>query len=272
MTTLDFTSTSADGLRHAADPLISITTIVANLGSHPVITFPLPTGEAADAGWVWNYLEEPAHFFGIAMPARDELQSAFERFAASPSVGAGHALLAVTVMLIEANGRAQFVITASTAQRFDPTPVRIAVTSDVQWPAPDAADPQWRRMAMRTASRGHVDQLRRWLNDDGFSDVVRRREESSIGAPALGALVFDHADGLTGFDDPYPVGVLGLMERCGAVCAGTIGKHAEIACYGEASSAWWISPLFEVHPVDQIGDVRYESENGFPTRLLGRRS
>jgi hypothetical protein len=272
MTTLDFTSTSADGLRHADDPLISVSTILANLGTHPVVTFPLITGETADVDWAWDYLEEPAGFFGITMPPRDELRSACERFEASASVGTDHALLAVTIMLIEANGRAQFVISGAQARCFDPTPVRIAVSSDVPWPAPSAADPQWRRMAALTTSRGDVDQLRRWLNGSGFVDLVHRREESSIGSPALGALVFDHAGGLTGLDNPYPVSVLGLMERCGAVRAGMSTGQTEFAGFEVASFAWWISPFFEAHPVEQIGDVRYEVESGLPPTFLGRRS
>ncbi len=269
MTTLDFTSTSADGLRHAADPLISITTIVANLGGHPVVTFPLIIGENSDVDWVWDYLEEPADFFGIAMPPRDELRSAHERFVASASAGTGRPLLAVTVMLIEAHGRPQFVITGAPARRFDSTPVRIAVDTVVPWPGSHATDPQWRRMAARTTSRGDVDQLRRWLSGNGFVDLVHRREESSIGSPALGALVFDHAGRLTGLDDPYPVSIFGLMEGCGAVRAG-MTRQTELAGFEQASSTWWISPFFEVHPVEQIGDVSYETDS--PPTFLGTTS
>jgi hypothetical protein len=272
MTTLDFTSTSGDGLRHADDPLISITTIVTNLGSHPVVTFPLITGENPDVDWAWDYLEEPADFFGMRMPPRDELRSAYERFETSASAGTGHLLLAVTIMLIEAHGRPQFVITGAPVRSFNPTPVRIAVTSDVPWPAPNAVDPQWRRMAARTTSRGDVDQLRRWLDGNGFADLVHRREGSSIGSPALGALVFDHAGRLTGLDDPYPVSVLGLMERCGAVRIGMATGQTEFAGFLDASSVWWISPFFEVHPVEQIGDAHYEVEIGLPPTFLGRRT
>lgn len=258
MTTLDFTSTSADGLRHAVDPLISITTIVANLGAHPAVTFPLITEENPDVDWAWDYLAEPADFFDIAVPPRDELRSGYQRFVASASAGTGHVLLAVTIMLIEADGRPQFVITGTPTRRFDPAPVRIAVNADAPWPAPHATDPQWRRMAARTTSRGDVDQLRRWLNGNGFVDLVHRREESSIGSPALGALVFDHAGRLTGLDEPYPVSIIALMERCGAVRAGMTTTHTEITGFEKASSVWWISPLFEMHPVERIGDETYE--------------
>lgn len=272
MSTLDFTSTSADGLRQAGDPLISVTTIVTDLGSHPAVTFPLISGETPDVNWAWDYLASPADYFGMTMPSRDELRSAVERFAASAAAGARLSRVAATIMLIEADGRGQFVITGVPGHWFDPTPVRIHVSSDVSWPAARSTDPLWRRMAARTASRGDVDQLRRWLTGAGFVDLVNLHGESSIGPPALGALLFDHGHRLIGLDAPGPASVLGLMERCGAVRAGMITGQTEFIASGPAASAWWISPLFEVHPVDQIGDARYEVEFGLPPIFLERRS
>jgi hypothetical protein len=268
MTTLDFTSTSADGLRQADDPLISVTTIVANLGSHPAVTVPLIAGETLDVNWTWDYLEEPADFFGIAMPPKDELRSACERFAASAATGTGHSLLAVTIMLIEANDRAQFVITGLPTRWFDPTPVRIAVSSDVSWAAPTATDPLWRRMAARTSSKGGVDQLRRWLNGNGFVDLVNRERKSSVGPPALGALIFNTGGRLVGLDNPCPVSILGLMARSGAVHAEMITGQTEFAGLEPIRSVWWISPLFEVRPVDHIGDVRHGVEFDLPPTFL----
>lgn len=272
MTTLDFTSTSADGLRQTGDPLISVTTIIANLGSQPAVTIPLITGEKPDVNWVWDYLREPADFFGTTMPARDELRAACERFAASAADGSGRSLVAVTIMLIEANGRAQFVVTGIPAQRFDPTPVRIAVGSDVSWLAPSASDPLWRRMAARTTSRGDVDQLRRWLNGNGFADLVNRRADSTTDPPTLGALVLDYGDHLIGLDNPNPTSVLGLMERCGALRVGIDMERGDLDGSGLAASAWWISPFFDVHPVDQIGDARYDVEFGVLPIFLERLS
>lgn len=272
MTTLDFSSTSADGLRPIVDPIISVTTIIANLGSHPTVTMPVFTGETPDVNWTWNYLHEPADFFGMTMPTREELRSAYERFNARSAEGSERSLLAVTVMLIEVNGRPQFVLTGVHAQRFDPTPVRLAVGSDATWPTPSAADPVWRRMAARTASRGDVDQLRRWLNGNGFADIVNRREGSMIGPPAMGTLIFDDGSRPIGLDNPVPTSPIELMQRCGALDAGISTEHDEIDASGPVSAAWWISPLFGVHPVDQIGDEHYAVEVGVPPTFLGRPS
>jgi hypothetical protein len=269
MTTLDFTSTSADGLRQSDDPLISVTTILANLGTHPAGTIPLISGETPDVSWTWDHLEEPAEFFGMTMPSRVALRSAWERFAASAAAGTGHSLVAATIMLIEANGQAQFVITGVPARRFDPTPVRLAVSSDVSWPAPSATDPSWRRMAARTTSRGGVDQLQRWCAGNGFVDVVNRHGgpgASTVGPPALGALVFDHGNRLVGLDNPYPVSILGLLRRYGG--AGMSMGHTEFVAPEPVASAWWISPLFAVHPVDRIGDARFQVEFGVPPTFL----
>jgi hypothetical protein len=163
------------------------------------------------------------------------------------------------------------VITGSTAQWFDPTPVRIAVSSNGTWAAPSAADPRWQRMAARTTSRGEVDQLRRWLNDKGFVDLVHRRGRSSIDSPALGALVFDRPGHLIALENPCPVSVLGLMARCGAVPSELASGPTEFVRL-EASSAWWISPSFDVHPVEQIGDARYGVEIDVRPSFLGRLS
>jgi hypothetical protein len=270
MSTVDFVSTSADGIWQADEPLISVTTILANLGSHPAITVPVIAGDVPDVNWVWDYLKEPADFFGIAMLARDDLRVACQRFAASVATGTRHSLLAVTILLIEANGRVQFVVTGVPGRQFDPTPVRIAVTSDVSWPVCHPTDAMWQRMAARTTSRGDVDQLARWLNGNGFVDLVGSDGASSSGPPALGALVFDHRDRLIGLDNPWPVSVLGLMGRCGATRAGMITAPTDFVDPEQASFAWWVSPLFEVHPVERIGEMRYEVDTAMPPTFLGR--
>lgn len=276
MTTLDFTSTSADGVRRAADPLISVTTIVANLGGHPAVTIPMITGEAPDANWAWEYLEAPADFFGITMPPRHELRLALELFDSSATAAeANRGILAVTIMLVEVNGGAQFVITGVPVRQFDPAAVRVAVGPDVSWVAPNVADPLWRRMAARTTSRAEVDELRRSLNRDGFADQVGQRDHSLIGPPALGALVFDFRDSLIGLESARAASVLGLMERCGAIRAGIVTGPSDFLAPGLASSAWWISPGFGVHPVDSVGDVHYQRdqlESGLPPTFLGRLS
>lgn len=266
MTTLDFTSTSADGLRQTDDPLISVTTILASLGSHPAVTIPLISGEMPDTSWVWDYLEEAAEFFGMTPPSRGEWRSAWEGFAGSVAAGSGQPLVAVTIMLIEANGQPQFVITGVPVRRFAPTPVRIAVTSDVSWSVPSATDPWWRRMAARTTSRGDIDQLQRWCTGNGVVDVVNRQTESSIGPPVLGALVVDDGNRLTGLDNPNPVSTLGLLKRYGGA-ATTIGQ-AESVIPEPTASAWWISPLFEVHPVELVGNLALEVEFGVPPTFL----
>jgi hypothetical protein len=176
----------------------------------------------------------------------------------------------VTILLIEANGRVQFVVTGVPGRQFDPTPVRIAVTSDVSWPVCHPTDAMWQRMAARTTSRGDVDQLARWLNGNGFVDLVGSDGASSSGPPALGALVFDHRDRLIGLDNPWPVSVLGLMGRCGATRAGMITAPTDFVDPEQASFAWWVSPLFEVHPVERIGEMRYEVDTAMPPTFLGR--
>lgn len=274
MTTLDFTSTSADGVRQAADPAISVTTIVANLGGHPAVTVPMITGEAPDVNWTWDYLEEPADFFGFTMPTRDDLRLALERFDSKATAReATRRILAVTIMLIEVTGGTQFVITGVPVRQFDPTAVRIAIGLDASWLVPGVADPLWRRMAARTTSGGEVDQLRRSLAGNGFADQVGRHDQSMIGPPALGALVFGDGEKFIGLESPRLASVLGLMERCGAIRAGTIAGASDFLAPDPASSAWWISPSFEVHPVLYIGDVKYrceEFESGLLPTFLGR--
>jgi len=273
MTTLDFTSTSADGVRQAAEPVISVTTIVANLGGHPAVTVPMITGETPDVNWTWDYLAEPAGFFGITMPTRDALRFALERFDSSAtSRETRRRIVAVTIMLVEVNGGAQFVITGVPVRQFDPAAVCVAVGPDSSWLAPGAAEPLWRRMAARTSSQGDVDQLSRSLNGDDFVDQVGRLDQSMIGPPALGALVFGHGDEFIGLESPRAASVLALMERCGAILSGTITRASDFVAPAAASSAWWISPSFEVHPAACIGDVHYlrdEIDSGLIPAFLG---
>jgi hypothetical protein len=251
-TTLALAPSSAHRIHEIDTPLVAVTQVIDRLGSQPTITVPMITGEAPDVDGIWRHLNEPAGFFGISMPDRAAVHAALDRFAGA-TVGRDRALIAATVTLLDVDGMPDVVVTGAVVDPVGATAVRIA-RCDAGPQVPRAIDPPWLRMAARTTSRAAVDQIQRWLAEDGYADGVQE------GVPLLGALVFDTAAGLLGIDNREPTSILDQLERAGV----TTGiRRAGIQPTG-AAHAWWISPSFRTHPVASIDDTVFDVEDRPP--------
>lgn len=220
-------------------PQLRATQLVARPGTLPTITFPMTRGHSVDVDGLWEYLYQPADFFGVPMPHRDDLAAAIAGLT-------GSALTAVSLTIAEADGLPQILVSGAPVTPVRHLEVRIA-GADPMAPTQHVADPWWRRMAARTTSRGEVDQFERWLNGRGYADAVVAH------VPVLGALVFDTGSGVVGVENPEPISTLDQLERCGAIAK--IG-HVDVPP-ADAERAWWISPRYETHPVVEIDGTRF---------------
>jgi hypothetical protein len=207
-------------------------------------------GVAPDADGIWSFLQEPADFFDVPMPDLDVLRAALNRFAVATGAR-DRALIAATITLVEIAALPDFVVTGRAVDRVRATGVRV-LGCDAALHGPGNTDPVWLRMAARTTSRGPVDQIRRWLNGAGYADGVPA--ETCVGAPLLGALVFETAGTLVGIDNPEPTSILDQLEGSGV----TNGIRRVDERPAVADRAWWISPEFETHPVVSIDDASYD--------------
>lgn len=226
---------------------MSATQLIARPGTLPTIDIPVVRGRVPDVDGVWSHLREPADFFGISMPTHAELAAALARFTAD--VFDTGSLAAATVTIVE--GPSRVVVSG-----FEVRPVlrRDAVRIEAS-DAPHvhrATDPWWLRMAARTTSRAAEDQLARWLTARGVVDGL------SDGVPLRGALVFETADGPVGVENPEPTSVLDQLTECGVIAE--IARAS--ACPLRAEWTWWVSPLFDVHPVTELAGVRTAVEPG----------
>ena len=226
-------------------PYVRATSLITRPGTLPAITIPIAKGRWPDVDGIWSYLREPADFFGIAMPGPATLTVALTDFAATTDA----ALIAVSVVIVETDGESEVVVTGAAVQPLRSTPVRICADDSVPH-AHCASDPQWRRMAARTTSKGEVDQRRRWLDGRGYADAL------SGGEPLLGALVVETPDGVLGVENPEPTSVLDLLTACGATAP--IARAARPPA--GAVRAWWVSPTFETHPVAELAGVHLPSD------------
>ena len=209
------------------------------------MTFPMVGDRLPDPAALWDYLREPAEFFAVPMPRPDELVSAISDFVATspPSAGAR----AVSVTIGDVDGAPQILVSGVTVTPFRSAAVRVANADPVS-PPHASTDPWWRRMAARTTSRAHVDQLERWLEGRGFADGV------VTGVPLLGALVVGTGDDVVGVENPEPTSILRQLTHCGAVSV-----IAEVdACPPDVTRAWWVSPRFETHPVVELAGRRLD--------------
>lgn len=238
---------SSPGILEIDTPLLPVTQLIAHPGTNPTLVVPVVGTTAPDVEAVWRHLSEPADFFGVPMPGRDDLGGAL----ADRLRGFGAAdVHAVTVTLFAVAGRATLVhVRADAVRPSRPEPVRIAVL-DASVDRPGADAPYWRRMAARTTSRARTDHLGRRLADLGCVDAV-----PPTGAPHLGALVFRTPTGLVGLDRVEPASILDQLGAVGLV-VGVTGVEDRP---GDATAAWWISPGFETHPVAGIGGTPYET-------------
>lgn len=226
-------------------PYVRATQLITRPGTLPAITIPIVNGRWPDVDGIWSYLREPAEFFGIAMPEAAALTVALTDFAATTDA----ALSAASVVIVETDGESEVVVTGAAVRPLRATPVRICVDESVPR-AHRASDPEWRRMAARTTSRGEVDQLERWLNGRGYVDAL------SGGEPLLGALVVETPRGVVGVENPEPTSTLDQLAACGATTP--IARASQSPA--DAARAWWVSPTFEIHPVAELAGVHLPSD------------
>jgi hypothetical protein len=245
---------SADGIKDTATPILP----VSSLTTTPSVTVPLVGGRQVNARPIWDYLRSPAEFFEIPLPGVDDLSAALGDFCAAAEHASG--VIAATVSLVSVGAQPHFVVTGTVVEAFEADPVAIHVDENMLRFASRPADPQWKQMADRTTARAQLDQIQRWLTDHGYADAVQTLGGRSVGAPLLGALVFEVGSELVGLEhsDSADSILYGLM-RCGAVLPDAIGRGQRSIDPRHVDRSWWISPNFETHPVSAIGDVRLDA-------------
>lgn len=239
MTTLEFVSTSADGLAEGDTPLVSAAALIAGLGTHPTVTIPVVAGCAPETAALWHWLAEPAEFFGAALPGEAQLRRVLADFAAELRRRHGPVTAAVTVQVVQG----QFLVTGSPITPQRPEPVSLTTC------AAEAAVPYWRQMAARTASRAAELAAQRELTAAGHADAVPAGGDR-IGAPVLGALLCETPGGRIGLGADR----LDRLREAGLLPPVTVtDQPIDLAT---VTRAWWVSPVFETHPVSAIGECR----------------
>lgn len=237
MTTLQFVSTSADGLSESATPLVSAGALISGLGTHPTITIPVVAGREPDADAVWHRLAEPAEFFGIEMPGVTQLRRALADFLAELQRRHCGVSAAVTVVVVDT----RFVVSGVLIEPVRPEPVRLALC------APAPAAPHWQTMAARTTSRAADLLAERELATTGHADAVPS-DGDLLEVPLLGALLCETPSGRIGLGAER----LGWLAAAGLLDADTVtDEPVDLAA---VTRAWWVSPTFETHPVAAIGE------------------
>jgi hypothetical protein len=229
---------------------VRATQLITRPGTLPAITIPIADGRWPDADGIWSYLQEPAEFFGIAMPGVAELTSALSAFAATVT----ESMVAATVVIVETDGGADVVVSGIPVQPLQSAPVAIVADDSVP-PAHRATDPWWRRMAARTTSRAEVDQRERWLNGRGYADAL------FDGVPLLGALMVETPRGVVGVENPEPTSVLDLLAASGLTAPITRAAPPP----ADVLRAWWVSPRFETHPIAELAGVRLPATETVPS-------
>lgn len=247
MTTLEFVSTSADGIAPAGVPLVTAPALTAGLGSHPTLTIPLLRGRPPALGPAWQALAETADFFGTDIPDVEALHTAVTGFADRAFGATAAGMLAADITVLPVGGRTEFVVSGRAVEPTRAEAVRLATEP------PSAPLPRWRELAGRTTSRAAEDLTRRDLRAAGYADVVAA-DGDGVGRARFGTLIF-----------ALPAGRIGTgTERLARLQAA--GLHADVRGSDAtvdataATAAWWVSPDFETHPVRQIGARDFEPE------------
>lgn len=225
--------------------------LVGRLGAYPTVTVPICQGRTVDMAWLWQYLAEPADYFGLTMPSEADLGAAVARFFSGQ-------LVAATVTIVD-GGRC--AVTGTTFPVYAADPVRIG-WRDGEWTAPAATDERWLRMAARTTSLGTVDLLLRRLAEQDCADGIARGPD--VTAPAAGALVLDIGAELVGVENPEPVSILAQLQACGVVRP--VARRDAVPV-DKVLRAWWIPPQYRAHPVAQLGDRTLAVDSAYPPFL-----
>jgi hypothetical protein len=250
MSTLEFVSTSADGIAESSAPLVTAPALVAALGTHPALTLPLVCGRETDIEFVWRRLDETGRFYGTTIPPITALRDTLGAFLDEAAARHGRVALAGRVLVVEAGGQTQFVVSASVIDPVRTEPVMLAAT-----PGPETGPaPHWRQMAARTTSQADTDLAERELNAGGYADEVTVVADL-VGCPRLGALIFDTADGVIGSGGDGATR-LALLRAVGLLDAVTCSEQP--VAISSVTRLRWVSPRFETHPVSAIGAHRFE--------------
>ena len=247
MSTLEFVSTSAGGIAESDAPLVSAPALVAALGTHPALTVPLVSGRTPDSDLIWARLDEAARFFGHDIPPATALRDTMAGFLDEATVRHGQVTLAARVMVVDLDGQARFVVSASLIDPVRSAPVALTVTSNRE----AGPVPHWRRMAARTASRAESDLAERELAAGGYADEVGTDGEL-VHRPRLGALILGTAERAVGIGADR----LDLLRAAGLLDG--VRYSDEPVPMSGTTHAWWVSPRFETHPVSAIGARRLE--------------
>ncbi|WP_304106710.1 hypothetical protein [Mycolicibacterium bacteremicum] len=241
MSTLDFVSASADGIAGAGVPLVTAPTLMSGLGSHPAVTVPLVHGRPPATALIWQRLATVADFYGTEIPDADALGTALTAFLDRAGPGA---TLAADVLVVPIHGRTQFLVSGAPIAPHRSEPVALAVQ-------PFQPVPQWRRVAADTTSRAADDLAAGELAAAGYVDSVDV-DGDRIGRPARGALIFDGDRSRIGTG----TSVLDLLIAAGL--ADDMTRTDDTVDVSSATTAWYVSPRFEIHPVSAVGARRFE--------------
>jgi hypothetical protein len=246
--TLDVVSVApADPGCHLCDistPIIDPVELITGLGGYPTVTFPIRRDRPVDVGALWEFISEPAEFFGLAVPPIDEFRDAVGRFAAAAAEGSSAALLAARLTLV--GGRV--VVSGTPGAAFESTAVRIGRLDPREAPV-HADDAYWLRMAGRTVSSAATDDVLRALRERGSADGIPAG--AAVAAPLSGALVIDTGEGTIGIGNDEPLSILDQLRDCGLLA--DLPRRTEVVG-ADVQRAWWISPRFATHPVALLGE------------------
>lgn len=224
--------------------------LVGRLGAYPTVTVPIYQGRTVDMAWLWQYLAEPADYFGLAMPSEADLGAAVAHFSGQ--------LVAATVTIMD-GGRC--AVTGTPSQVYAPGPVRIG-RRDSDWTAPAETDERWLRMAARTTSLGAVDLLQRRLAEQDCADAMASGPD--VTPPVAGALVLDVGGEPVGVENPEPVSILDQLQTCGVLRP--VARRDEVPV-DAVHHAWWISPQYRTQPVAGLGDRAVPVDSAYPPFL-----
>ncbi|MDH6244227.1 hypothetical protein [Mycobacterium sp. OTB74] len=253
---------AGDGLRDRHSAVLTASQLVTRLGGYPTLTFPIYGKDTIEVTPMWEFLREPADFFGVPLPSVSDLRDAVARFTGVLCDRLDGRLIAATVTLIDVDG-GRFLVSGSADFPVAAEPVRVGLL-DSGWTKPAGTDPYWLRMAARTTSLAAVDHLLGRLRQLECIDGIP--PGSDVTAPLAGALVVDTGESLVGLAGTEPVSVLDQLENCGLLRPDVVVRRSSLPV-ADAHRAWWISPQYRTHPVAQIGERAMPVDSAHPSFL-----
>jgi hypothetical protein len=253
---------AGDGLSDRHRAVLTASQLVTRLGCYPTLTFPIYRKDIVEVTPLWEFLREPADFFGLPVPSVSDLRDAVARFTDALGDWPDGQVIAATVTLIDVDG-GRFLVSGSADVPVAAEPVRIGLL-DSGWTKPTGADAYWLRMAARTTSLGAVDHLLGRLRQLECVDGIPPGPE--VTAPLAGALVVDTGESLVGLVATEPVSILDQLENCGLLRPDVVVRRSSVAV-ADSHRAWWICPQYRTHPVAQIGERAMPVDSALPSFL-----